>query len=247
MQAHALLVLLVGVSAAPSLLAHATLLSPRPRTELTLKRGPCGGLPRTSDPLVLEAGSTLDVTWEEYVDHPGFYRLLFSAANDTDFIVLLDQIPDRAIPAGRESISYTSRVTFPTKPCEEATLLLIQVMTENPASPQLYFSCADIKLTAPRLPEVDFRRADANLDGGVDLADAMDTFKVLFLGASGTECTDAADANDDGEVDVSDGITLLLWLFSGGAEPPPPGPSACGPDATLDLLPACTSAAADCQ
>jgi len=240
------LALFASLLFSPPLAAHATLLSPKPRTALTLKSGPCGGIPRTEEPLVIEAGSELDVVWEEYVDHPGFYRLLFSEAGDRNFIVLLDQIPDRRIPSGQEAETYTTRIKLPSKPCEEATLLLIQVMTENPSLPKYYFSCADLQLTAPPVPDADFRRADANLDGGIDLSDAVETFEVLFLGAPGTACADASDSNDDGVVDISDGIATLLWLFAAGTEPPPPGPAACGPDPSLDVLPACESAGAGC-
>jgi hypothetical protein len=86
-----------------------------------------------------------------------------------------------------------------------------------------------------------FRRGDSNLDGGVDLSDAVFTLTALFLGGAAPVCPDAADANDDGSLDISDAISTLGHLFLGGEAPPAPGPLACGFDPTEDVLPSCSS------
>jgi hypothetical protein len=91
-----------------------------------------------------------------------------------------------------------------------------------------------------------FRRADANLDGGLDIADPVFTLNSLFLGTGPLGCQDAADANDDGKVDLSDAVYALAFLFQGGAAIPAPGPEACGPDPTEDELPACKPAPGAC-
>ena len=49
-------------------------------------------------------------------------------------------------------------------------------------------------------------------------------------------CADSADMNDDGLLDISDPIYGLAALFSGGPQPPDPGPVNCGPDPTDDSL-----------
>jgi hypothetical protein len=77
-----------------------------------------------------------------------------------------------------------------------------------------------------------FHRGDANIDGKVDVSDAIVTLAFLFDGGVALQCLEAADANNSGAIDISDGIFLLEWLFLGGREPATPGPSTspCGLD-----------------
>jgi cytochrome c peroxidase len=79
-----------------------------------------------------------------------------------------------------------------------------------------------------------FFRGDMNLDGMVDLADAIDTLQGVFLGGL-IACGDAADWNDDGKVDISDPISTLSYLFGGGPAPALPFPQ-CGSDPSFDSL-----------
>lgn len=91
---------------------------------------------------------------------------------------------------------------------------------------------------APSVPgqPTEFRRGDSNVDGTVDISDAINTLSYLFLGEpSFLACDDAADANDDGKVDVSDPIFALSFLFGGGPSLPTPGRD-CGIDLTGDDL-----------
>jgi len=80
-----------------------------------------------------------------------------------------------------------------------------------------------------------FRRGDSNGDGRVDLADPIQIVNELFQGRSPTTCVAASDSNGDGRRDLSDAIFLLQWSFSGGQEPPAPGPSVCGVDVATTL------------
>ncbi|MEM7263068.1 MAG: dockerin type I repeat-containing protein [Planctomycetota bacterium] len=80
----------------------------------------------------------------------------------------------------------------------------------------------------------DFVRGDPNLDGSLNIADAIAVLAHLFDGAPLT-CDDAIDVNDDGSKDVSDAITILTHLFSSGAAPSAPHPD-CGADPTADGL-----------
>ena len=212
--------------------AHAVLTSPLPRMSLTSKTAPCGA-PRTPTSQVFTAGQEIEVRWEEYIDHPGYYRLLFSLADDRNFQVLLDRIPDKA-PSGGSAATYAVTVRLPSTPCEKGTLQLIQVMTENPQSPSLYYSCADIRLEAPSVTP--FRRGDANLDGAIDIADPVATLEELFRAAPLPACLDAADANDDGQLDISDVLGTLIRLFQADSGLAPPPPLECGLDPTGDLL-----------
>ncbi len=82
--------------------------------------------------------------------------------------------------------------------------------------------------------EARFRRGDADGDGLVSIADAVQLLWYLFLGRNGFDCADAADADDNGEIDLSDPIRILDYLYRNGGPPPAPGPSACGDDPTAD-------------
>lgn len=118
-----------------------------PRTNSTgLKENPCGGAARTSTPAIFSGGQTINVTFEETVNHLGYYRIAFSPANDLNFDdnVLIEYIPD-ATSTG----SYTREITLPVDVCTDCTLQVIQVMTTapNPAPSQFYYSCADIEIT----------------------------------------------------------------------------------------------------
>ncbi len=82
-----------------------------------------------------------------------------------------------------------------------------------------------------------FIRADANLDGEVDISDAVGILSDLFLGvAAKATCRKALDANDDGSLDLSDAIFALSFLFLDGRGIPPPFPGQ-GIDPTPDAIP----------
>lgn len=81
-----------------------------------------------------------------------------------------------------------------------------------------------------------FRRGDANVDGLVDLTDAIHVLKSFHIGDIPLECEDAADADDDSQVTLTDGIFLFAWHFAEGREPPAPSPFRCGVDPTPDGL-----------
>jgi hypothetical protein len=90
------------------------------------------------------------VQWEETINHPGRYEFYYSKMNDQGF-VLLKTVQDELNNgiAGTAYHQYETELTMPAEPCEFCTIQMIQVMTENPASPSLYYSCADIKLVTP--------------------------------------------------------------------------------------------------
>lgn len=117
----------------------------KPRTTSTgLKEpAPCGGVNRTTTALVLQSGSTIDVQFEETINHPGYFRIAFSPNADTGFDqnILVANIPE--VPSTR---FYTQTITLPDIECSDCTLQLIQVMTDR-TPPTNYYSCADIHLT----------------------------------------------------------------------------------------------------
>jgi len=79
-----------------------------------------------------------------------------------------------------------------------------------------------------------FIRGDVNLDGRIQLSDAVLVLHYLF-GRTTLPCLDAADYDDNGKLQITDPIGILLWLFSGGKPPVPPRGEP-GPDPTPDNL-----------
>ncbi len=80
-----------------------------------------------------------------------------------------------------------------------------------------------------------FIRGDSNINGKVDLSDAVHILNVLFKAQGELSCEDAADANDDGVIDVSDAVFTLIFLFRGDVNLPQPYPQEGG-DLTDDFL-----------
>jgi hypothetical protein len=79
-----------------------------------------------------------------------------------------------------------------------------------------------------------FIRGDANLDGILNISDAIASCHALYLGGI-LSCADALDVNDDGVMELTDVIRLLEFLFQGGPPPEAPFPGK-GADTTLDGL-----------
>ena len=122
--------------------------TPPRTTDTGLKIEPCGGKPRTTRSTIFSAGQTIEVEFQETVNHPGHYRIAFSPADDLNFdsYVLVDNIPDTT-----NTGSYTQEITIPMQVCSACTLQLIQVMTtsSNPLPGDYYYSCSDIQITDP--------------------------------------------------------------------------------------------------
>jgi hypothetical protein len=138
---------------------HIELLAPSPRND-ALKSGPCGagaGDVRGQVVSTFRPGQTITVRWQEFVAHPGYYRISFDADGQDDFVdpaapgeptgdasVLIDNIGDRE---GTEV--YEQAVTLPDIECSRCTLQVVQVMTDKPPygdGNDLYYQCADLVL-----------------------------------------------------------------------------------------------------
>ncbi|MEM7165616.1 MAG: kelch repeat-containing protein [Planctomycetota bacterium] len=72
----------------------------------------------------------------------------------------------------------------------------------------------------------DFVRGDVNLDGAVNLPDAIHILGYLFT-AQPAPCLDACDIDASASIQISDPILLLSFLFVGGPPPAAPFPT-CG-------------------
>jgi len=182
-------------------LAHLDLRAPASRYGASvLKEGPCGrsGGDRSANVSVFRPGETIEVRWNEYVDHPGHFRIAFDPDGDDDFVdprclsgcnttspsielysnaaVIMDDIPDTA--GGTSGVS----ITLPDIECASCTLQVIQIMYDKPpyTSPgnDIYYQCADLMLV--RGPEaadggtaaMDASASDATFEGGTATLDA---------------------------------------------------------------------------
>jgi len=137
--------------------AHIGLIDPPSREGASvLKTGPCGraGSTRSTHITTYHAGDTITVRFDEYIDHPGHFRVALDLHGDdgfadppciahcddrtdpippqfdfdttpTDMIVLADHITDTR---GGES---TITVTLPGIACDDCTLQVIQMMYDK--------------------------------------------------------------------------------------------------------------------
>lgn len=159
--------LAAALSAAAVSQAHIKLMDPPARHPDSLKTGPCGVAndARGSAVTALQAGQTLTIAWDETIEHPGHYRIMFNEngfdfpvpANGADFCdpaagpvngvhCLVDNIADQ--PNGP---NYTQAVTIPNVNCTNCTLQLIQWMSDKEndgiANNEIYYSCADVTVS----------------------------------------------------------------------------------------------------
>lgn len=152
----------------------------------TLKSPPCGqtGGTRTQNVTTFEAGQTITVQWNEYINHPSHYRIAFDDDGDDDFedpaclsgcnsrnpvvqmynnsTVLLDGIADA------NGGTYTATVTLPDIECNNCTLQVIQVMYDKPPytipGNEMYYQCADLVLQRTAPPDAGV--VDSGADAG---------------------------------------------------------------------------------
>ena len=174
----------MGTLGAPGLAhAHVALLEPPARyAREHVKSGPCGHPDNPSGDVTRSyvIGETIEVRFDEYIGHPGHFRIALSTDGDgalvdpTDYDdfysapnVLLDDIDD---PDGVSD--HRIDVTLPDTPCDPCTLQLIQVMTDKPpwgpeGGNELYYQCADIRIVADasELPDDETTDPPAATDG----------------------------------------------------------------------------------
>jgi len=130
-----------------------------------IKVGPCGVANSLHGRAVYRyaPGETVTFVWDEYVYHPGYFRISFDDEGDDDFVdpldyfdfytnptVLLDDIHRHDMPG--DGI-YSIDLTLPDVECDQCTLQLAQIMTDKPlyeiGTDDLYYNCVDIALAEP--------------------------------------------------------------------------------------------------
>ena len=146
--------------------AHIQLTSPAQRYT-DQKSAPCGRAGDTGERAnvtTLQSGSTITVTWDETINHPGHFRIAFDADGQDDFYdpptaetcdtaapIIADCIAD--LPGGGAG---SLEITLPDIECDNCTLQVIQVMTDKPPfgdGNDMYYQCADLILQRGDVPD----------------------------------------------------------------------------------------------
>ena len=80
-----------------------------------------------------------------------------------------------------------------------------------------------------------FRRGDVEIDGVVQIGDAVALVEFLYRDGAEPPCVKAADANDSGSLSSTDAVAILQFIFT-QREPAPGLFDGCVSDATADEL-----------
>ena len=165
---------LLSLCVGPIAKAHVHIVSHETRYgSATIKSPPCG-ISSTSSARgevehTFQPGETITIEYDEYVPHPGHFRVSFDVDGEDDFVepaayddlytnetVLLDGIAahDQAGQGGIRSVD----VTLPNVECDNCTLQLAQIMTDKPpyvpATNDLYYNCLDVVLAPEPDPTI---------------------------------------------------------------------------------------------
>lgn len=175
--------------------AHFRMLEPESRyggDSGVIKRPPCGitGGTRSTRVYTFEPGATIHLEWDEYIAHPGHYRVAFDIDGDDAFVdpatpteyfsndaVLMDEIE-----SGTRGM-HTLDVTLPDVECDNCTLQIIQVMTDHGVygdGDDIYYQCVDLVLRRTGTTEDAGTPADG---GGIDGGTTSDGGVVADAGA----------------------------------------------------------------
>lgn len=212
------LVIAAAVGTPATAFAHAFVLSPPSRDVAVAnldarahKNGPCGNDVRTKA-TNYKVGETVNVKWQETIDHRGCFQVAFSPADDKDWVVL-KQMDD---PAGTpDDFVWNTDVTLPAGvSCKACTIVVRQLMVGgacvgNPADPAAaaqgtYYSCADICVGAD-CP-----------DGGAPASDAGTGQPGTDSGVSTTPTDGGGKLVEAGDGDGDDGARPNLHAGDGG-------------------------------
>lgn len=152
----------LGVLVASPVFAHVKIISHPMRFGVSaIKTFPCGDSPdvRSQNINTFLSGSTITLIWDEFVPHPGHFRVAFDDDGDdfpdpqtnTDFF---PPTPEGTTIIGDDLFDHTNTtdpiysydVPLPDIECDNCTLQLIQVMTEGGGN-RMYYNCLDVRLT----------------------------------------------------------------------------------------------------
>jgi hypothetical protein len=216
---------------------HGRLTSPPPRDVNVAdndahKAGPCGGVAKGTPSMRYNAdASTMNVQWEETINHTGCFVIDVSpSGNDNDFRVLR-VIPDNAgVGAKMTNIAMDGGLK-----CANCTLRMRQIMGADPATCNgntvtaagTYYSCADIAIT-----DVDAGTTVTPVDSGISFrADSGTTRTDEDASIAETDGSAAASGTDGGATmgaEVTEDETLPINPGSACAASPVPASGFAG-------------------
>jgi hypothetical protein len=202
---------------------------------MQIKSGPCGreGSTRGENIHVFTAGETITLTFNEFIPHPGYYRISFDDDGQDDFVDPADYddlytndtvLVDNLYPHESRDVSgeWSYDLTLPDVECDNCTIQLVQMMTDKPpytmGGNDLYYNCLDVVLEAPGgddagagdAGEVDGGEVDevdgGEVDGGGSDAAAPDAGEDDAVSDSQGTAPDASEpGTEDGEEGESSG------------------------------------------
>ncbi len=207
----------------------------------SIKLGPCGRLQSERGGVIhiFEPGETIHLEWNEFVFHPGYFRISFDEDGHDDFVdpadysdfythasVLVDNLFHHEQPSNADT--YEFDLTLPNVECENCTIQLIQMMTDKPpyevGTNDIYYNCLDVTLISDGVNALcDF--------SGDSVCDGVDINLLMNEAATGGIETDLT---SDGIVNNAD---RDMWLALAGPENGFAGPLLVGDsntDGTVD-------------
>jgi MYXO-CTERM domain-containing protein len=183
----------LGVAAPAS--GHLRLTSHEARYGDSQKSGPCGvaGGERTTDKVYIgKPGVEVMLVWDEFINHPGHFRIDFDMDGDDDFADPVLPCADETSvedcfdttntgPFMQNGIADTQGgtsnflYTLPAEECDNCTLQVIQAMYDKPpfVTPgnDIYYQCVDIILSndgPDELTLIEVDGSDAGMGGDGD-------------------------------------------------------------------------------
>jgi hypothetical protein len=177
----------------------------------SIKLGPCGKLQSERGGVIhiFEPGETIHLEWDEFISHPGYFRISFDEDGDDDFVdpanyndfytndsVLVDELFPHARPFNTST--YEFDLTLPNVECENCTIQLIQMMTDKPpyavGTNDIYYNCLDVTLIPDPVVNA---FCDFNGDSLCDGADINLLMNEAATGGIETDLTSDGIVNND--------------------------------------------------
>jgi hypothetical protein len=183
-------------------------------------------------------GETITLTFEEYINHPSYYRVALDVEGDDSFpmrpeeevqqegddpasihpvsdvtdtgldVYILQYYMDDLSPAFMQRQMYSTEVTLPNIDCQNCTLQLIQFMYDD-KDPH-YFQCADITITAAATADT-----SSTGSGGMTMTSAVTGTQTTVTGSTGSGGTGGTGGTSTSSSITSGTTTTATTGFAG--------------------------------
>lgn len=225
--------------------AHVSLTSPPMRAGNGQKTNPCGGAAKGAA-TAFTGGEKVKFTFTETIDHEGEFFVSFdptgddfdgdgdgtgdypghpkllTAKNGTGSLVLGSLVDTKNGPDGA---MHELEVTLPNVSCDNCTLQLIQMMSNDSKIPtdgdptnHIYFRCVDVKLTAVQ------GGAGGAGAGGASMGGASNGGAAAGGASNGGASTGGVSSGGASAGGASSGGAAMGGTGTGGTTTPPTGP-----------------------